>query len=102
MARRSIIPAALAVVALVFPPPAHADDSDVLAYAANYGAIVCDVLDGHSSVGGVLGVIEGVQEHGGFTAFDAGRVVGLSVAEICPRHTALMRRFIAAYQGVAA
>ena len=98
--RRIIIPAALAMAAVITAPTASADEpsTTVVAYAATFGGIVCDVLDDHASLGGVQGVIQGVQADG-FTAYEAGQIVGLSVAEICPRHTALILRFANAYGG---
>lgn len=99
MKRAAIIPAALLALAVITAPTASADDDpspQVVAYAAHFGGIVCDVLDDHASLGGVQGVIQGVQADG-FTAYEAGQIVGLSVAEICPRHIGLLRKFINAY-----
>lgn len=96
---RAMIGAALALAAAAVTAPAASADEpspQVVAYAAYFGGIVCDVLDDHASLGGVQGVIQGVQADG-FSAYEAGQIVGLSVAEICPRHIGLLKRFINAY-----
>lgn len=92
--------AALAGIVAVFAAPAATAEpsSLVVAYTAHYGGVVCDVLDQYPSISGVLGVMQGVQNDG-FTAYESGEIVGLSVAEICPRHTGLMLRFIDVYGG---
>lgn len=83
---------------LLSAPHAKADDSDALAYAAHYGSVICDVLDERpGSIPGLMGVLQGVQEHSGMDEFDSGQAVGLAVADICPRHMPLLRRFVAAY-----
>ena len=96
--KRAAAAAALLALAVLTAPTAQADDPSpqVVAYAAYFGGIVCDVLDDHASLAGVQGVIQGVQADG-FTAYEAGQIVGLSVAEICPRHIGLLKRFINAY-----
>lgn len=77
-------------------PQAKADDSDAYAYAAEYGSVICDVLDqGHGTIPGLMGVLQGVEKHSGLSAYDAGKAVGWAVAEICPRHMPLLRRFVA-------
>lgn len=92
---KSLILAAVAL--LVTAAPAHADlDRVSVAYAAAYGEIVCDVLDEHPSVAGVLGIGQAIVEDG-LTANQAGQVIQISVTEICPRHAALLQRFINRY-----
>ena len=81
---------------IAFTPQAKADDSDAYAYAAEYGSVICDVLDqGHGTIPGLMGVLQGVEKHSGLSAYDAGKAVGWAVAEICPRHMPLLRRFVA-------
>lgn len=98
--RRIIIPAALALAAVTTAPTASADEpsTTVVAYAATFGGIVCDVLDDYPTPSGVLGIAQAIQDDG-LSSYEAGQVIGLSVAEICPRHTALMLRFANAYGG---
>lgn len=81
-----------------YAPTAKADvtDPQVIAYTAAFGGVVCSVLDEHPSVPGAYGVAAGIHEDSGMSLFQAGQVIGLSVAEICPRHTGLIQRFIAA------
>jgi hypothetical protein len=100
---RNAIRAAIAAiaVAVVAAPAAHADPDyspGVVSYVAHYGGVVCDVLDDYPSFSGIIGVARGIQEDG-FTAYQAGEVIGLSVTEICPWHTGLVMRFAHAYGG---
>lgn len=100
--RRTIIPAAaLALaVATILAPTAAADEpsTTVVAYTATFGGIVCDVLDDYPTPAGVIGIAQAIQDDG-LSAYEAGQVIGLSVAEICPRHLRLMQRFIDIYGG---
>lgn len=86
--------------AIAWAPSAKADvtDPQVIAFTAVYGGIVCDVLDDHATVAGVYGIGQGIVEESGLSDYQAGQVIGLSVAEICPRHTGLMR-LVAATSG---
>ena len=89
--------AALGVV--VFAATAKADtiSDSVIDYAATYGeGAVCPVLDEHHTVNGVLGVLVGIGKDG-FSAHEAGQIVGLSVSEYCPRNQPLLRQFVAVY-----
>lgn len=100
-----LVLAALGCAVLILATPkAKADDVEpaVVAYAALYGGIVCDVLDQHPTVSGVAGVADGITEESGFTQFQAGEVIGLAVTDTCPRHLGLIRRFIATNTGIPA
>lgn len=100
-----VLMAAVGCLVLIWATPqAKADDVEpaVVAYAALYGGIVCDVLDQYPTVSGVAGVADGITEESGFTPFEAGEVIGLAVTDTCPRHMGLIRRFIAANTGVPA
>lgn len=94
--------AALGAVAFfASAPKAKADIDPVsVAYAARYSDAVCGTLDAYPSVSGLLGVMQAILEDG-LTSFQAGEVVTLSVAEACPWHTPLLRRFIAIYHPTA-
>lgn len=98
--RAVISAAALAMAAFITAPTASADEPStaVVAYVAYFGGIVCDVLDDYPTPAGIIGIAQAVQDDG-FTSYEAGQVIGLSVAEICPRHTGLMLRFANAYGG---
>jgi hypothetical protein len=76
-------------------PDAHA--SPVEDYAAINAGRVCATLDDFPSVAGVTGVVQGVMEDGGFTPYDAGRIVGMAVMGWCPEHLPELRRFVAVY-----
>jgi hypothetical protein len=92
--------AALGVIAVLAAAPAKADVSDsVIDYAVTYGeGAICPVLDEHHTVNGVLGVLIGVKKDG-FSNFEAGQIVGLSVSEYCPRNEPLLQQFVAVYGG---
>ena len=100
--RRTIIPAAALTVAaaVTLAPTAAADEPStvVVAYAATFGGIVCDVLDDYPTPSGVLGVAQAIQSDG-LSSYEAGQVIGMSVSEICPRHMGLILRFADAYGG---
>ncbi len=92
-----VLMAALGV--LTFAATAKADDlaPSVVEYVERYGRdAVCPVLDDHNSVAGMLGVLLAI-EGDGFTQFEAGQIVGVSVMEFCPRNQELMQRFVAVY-----
>lgn len=80
---------------LLLAPPAKADP--VSNYTAMAAPAVCSTLDSYPSVAGVTGVVQGVMNDSGFSAYDAGKVVGESVIGWCPRHVGLLQRFIAVY-----
>ena len=96
------IMACLGVV--VFAASAKADpgvSDDVIDYTVRYGAgAVCPVLTEHHTVSGLLGVLLAIRDDG-FSDYEAGQVVGLSVAEYCPENQPLLDRFVAVYGGTA-
>ena len=90
---------ALGVV--LFAASAKADNvsDDVLKYTVRYGAgAVCPVLSEHHTVNGVMGVLLAIRDDG-FSDYETGQIVGLSVAEYCPENQPLLDRFIAVYGG---
>ena len=96
-----MLAAALGCIAvLASAPNAKADpgvSDSVIDYAATYGAgAVCPVLDDHHTVNGVLGVLRGIQNDG-FSEYESGQIVGMSVAEYCPRNRPLLREFVNIY-----
>lgn len=83
----------VALIAGACSPPAHADEASD--YADSYGGLVCKQLDANPTLPGVTRV--GVLVAGeGFSSYDAGRILRLSVNTFCPRHTDLLQRYIAA------
>lgn len=89
---------------VVFAASAKADpgvSDDVIDYTVRYGAgAVCPVLTEHHTVSGLLGVLLAIRDDG-FSDYEAGQVVGLSVAEYCPENQPLLDRFVAVYGGTA-
>ena len=90
------------IVMLLAAPSAKADIEPtpaVLDYADRYGEqAICVVLDEHHSVSGLLGVLLAIEKDG-FTPYQAGQIVGISVTEFCPRNAPLIQRFVQVYGG---
>lgn len=87
------------IVMLLSTPQAKADpDSMVYAYAATFGSAVCETLDSYPSFGGIYGITDAITDDG-LTYYQAGQVIAVSVTEICPRHTALVKSFAASSAG---
>lgn len=84
---------ALFGAALYFSAPAQADGylSDAEAdYVGDYNEAVCVTIDDHNTYYGVLGVVAGVVDHGGFADHDAVDVVNASVWLHCPHNWPLL------------
>jgi hypothetical protein len=90
---------AVALAALVMTPAANASP------ITNYGTInagpICKTLDDYPTVAGVTGVLSAVMEDSGFSAYQAGEVVGWTVATFCPSHIPELKRFVAIYSAPA-
>ena len=86
------------IVLLASAPHAKADvPSDAaIEYASEYGGLICQVLDEHASVPGLMGVMQGVYEDG-WTPYEAGQITGLSIYAFCPEHSVLIDRFVNMY-----
>ena len=84
-------------------PQAKAEPIDpvAVAYAAHYADAVCVTLDDFPNLNGILGLISAIRDDG-LTAGQAGAAIGLSVAEVCPRHEPILEAFINRYGSVAA
>ena len=94
-----ILMAAFGCVVVMLSPSAKADpDSMVYAYAAVFGEAVCSTLDSYPSYGGIYGIADSIAEDG-LTYHQAGQVIAISVAEICPQHLALVKSFAASAAG---
>jgi hypothetical protein len=68
-------------------------------YATIAAPAVCQTLDQFPTIAGVSGVVQGIMDDTGFTAYDAGLIIGASVYGLCPRHIGLIERFVAVYAG---
>ncbi|WP_157930978.1 DUF732 domain-containing protein [Mycobacteroides abscessus] len=82
-----------AVITGACSPPARADD--VSDWAASFGGLVCKQLDATPTLPGVTRVGALVVGEG-FSSYDAGRILRLSVNTFCLRHTDLLQRYVAA------
>ena len=80
---------------IVAATPAKADPT-TLAYAAVMGEIVCTTLAQFPTYSGVTGIGQAITEDG-LTLDQAGEVMWMSVANICPEHTSLLMRYAARY-----
>lgn len=91
-----IVMAAFGCVVVLLSPQAKADSDDdwvaAYAYAATYGSAVCETLDSYPSHAGIYGIADAITDDG-LTYYQAGQVIAVSVTEICPRHTALVKSF---------
>jgi len=92
--------AVLGMILLILSSPAAKAEpsSGAVAYAAEYGGAVCSVLSEHPSTDGMVGIMAAIQQQG-LAAYQAGEVMGLSVAELCPQYTYLLREFVTKYRG---
>ncbi|BBU22133.1 hypothetical protein [Mycobacterium xenopi] len=102
MIRNTVMPLAWLMLASViigaaiaFASPAHADP--VSNYAEISAGPICSTLDSYPSLAGLSGVFRAVEEDSGFGPYDAGRIVAMAVIDHCPRHLALLRRYVAVY-----
>ena len=85
------------ILMLLSAPQAKADsDSEAYAYAAHYAGAVCAVLDDYPTVNGMLGIMQAITEDG-LSAYQAGQVVGISIAEVCPHYQYLAELFVDRY-----
>jgi hypothetical protein len=77
-----------------FIPAAHADpmDSRLVVYAAKSSSAVCETLEVYPTFAGVAGVLQGIQSDG-FTAFQSGEIIVLSVEAGCPSRMPLLQAF---------
>lgn len=84
--------------AVMFSIPAHSGPLDVNStiYAARNAPVVCEVLTDYPSLGGLEGVIQGV-ENDGFTPTQAGGIVAIAVQAKCPRFDGLLQQFVDLY-----
>lgn len=92
-----IVMAAFGCIVMLLSTPQAKADPATEAYADIYGPVVCQVLNEHATVYGVLGVGQGISEESGFTPEQAGEVIGYSVATYCPQHMGLLKRFVAVF-----
>lgn len=93
---RWVFASALVGVAIGCASPASADDDSVRDYINLNSQRICQVLNEFPNEAGVLGLGETITEEG-FTAFDAGRIIGDAVLTDCPQHSGLVLRFAAKY-----
>lgn len=87
----TLMTAALVVTAT--PAKADIGDADII----DYGGIVCAVLDdGYASFNGIIGIGRALMDEG-YTAREAGQIVGIAIRDICPQYIPLLRRFAQQY-----
>ncbi len=84
---------ALLGAALYFSAPASADgylDDSEADYVSLYNDAICQTIDEHHTIPGVMGVLAAVVEHGPFADHDAIDVINASVWLYCPRNWPLL------------
>lgn len=72
-------------------------EPQVFNYAVTAAPAICAVLDKYPTLPGVEGVLQGIENDSGFTAFQAGEALAIGVQAQCPRHIALLQRFADTY-----
>ena len=85
---KRLIIVVLAVAAAMF-------SSTGIARADLLSVRVCMVLDDYPSTSGVIGVVDALVDEG-YTAYQAGRIVGEAVRDVCPEHMDLVMRVASA------
>jgi len=95
----ALLLALITAIGVIAAPVARAEPSTrALEYAALFGDVVCDVLDDHATISGLIGIGEAITDDG-LSYHEAGEVLAISVTEICPRHYLLLKRFVRLYGG---
>lgn len=94
---RSIAAVAAALVTVGCAPPAAADPAKDL--AEKYGIAVCRSLDADPTIDGVLNTGMALTKKADITPYTAGEVLAHSVIWYCPKHLALLKKFIDHYKG---
>ena len=56
------------------------------------------VISMHDTTSGLLGVLTAIRDDG-FSDYEAGQIVGISVSEYCPENYPLLEAFMARYGG---
>lgn len=81
--------------AVMLAARAHADpiDSRVVMYGAQSSTAVCSTLAEFPSFTGVAGVMQGIEENGHFTVYQAAQVVVIAVEAACPERIPLLQAF---------
>jgi hypothetical protein len=70
-------------------PPADAGT----VYGSAHAADVCSVLTDYPSVGGILGIAQGITQRDGLSPYQAGEAVGTAVYKSCPQFVPLLTAF---------
>jgi hypothetical protein len=78
----------------VFAAPAKADVSED--EASMYYGPVCATLAEYPSVNGVIGIGLALKDEG-YSGYEAGQILGLSVINQCPQFIPILRAFAAQY-----
>jgi len=85
------------VTAFAAPAKAEPDISDeVLEYTVKVEGVVCSTLSKYPTISGVTGILVAIEQEG-FTPYEAGEIVALSVEDRCTRFIPLLERFVAIY-----
>jgi hypothetical protein len=87
------------VSAFAAPAKAEPDPSnEVLEYTVKAEGAVCRTLTKYPTIYGVRGILDSIEDQG-FTPYDAGEIVALSVTDACPQFVPVLEKFVAVYGG---
>jgi hypothetical protein len=84
-----------------FAAPANADpepSGEVLEYTVQVEGAVCRTISKYPTIYGVRGILEAIEDEG-FTPYEAGEIVALSVTDSCPQFVPVLEKFVAVYGG---
>jgi hypothetical protein len=90
-----VVTGAFLTAGIVAATPAKADPT-ALAYSAVMGEAVCTTLAEFPSHSGITGIGQAIAKDG-LTLNQAGEVMWMSVANICPQYTSLLMSYSARY-----
>lgn len=82
-------------------PQANAEPEpsiEVLEYTAKAEFAVCRTLSKYPTLNGLSGILYAIED-AGFTSYEAGQIVAMSVTDACPQHIPVLERFVAVYGG---
>ena len=94
--------AALTAGITAFAAPAHAEpdpSSEVLEYTVRAEGAVCRTISNYPTIYGVKGILTAIEQQDGFTPYEAGEIVALSVEDACPQLVPVLEKFVAVYGG---
>ena len=85
------------ITAVAAPAGAEPNPSiEVLEYTARAEGAVCRTLNKYPTINGVSGILAAIEDEG-FTPYEAGEIVAMSVLDACPQLVPVLEQFVAVY-----